>query len=138
MNNGEYIIQWNDLLNTGIQIVDKQHRRLIDLINQLFKCMKDGGDRMVLGNVVDELVDYTVTHFRTEEDLMKKHHYPDFEGHKRIHDQFVAKVGDFAEKLKSGVRLAPADIYKFLKDWLISHIEKQDRDGYAPHLKKRM
>jgi len=132
-----FIIQWNDKLNTGIQIVDNQHRRLVELINQLFQCMKDGGDRMLLGSVVDELVDYTVTHFRTEEDLMKKHHYPDFDGHKNIHDQFVAKVGDFADKLKSGARLAPADIYKFLKDWLINHIEKQDRDGYAPHVKKR-
>jgi methyl-accepting chemotaxis protein len=135
---GALIIQWSDNLNTGIPLVDKQHRRLVDLINQLFQCMKDGGDRMLLGSVVDELVDYTVTHFRSEEELMKKHHYPDFAAHKRVHDDFVAKVGDFADKLKAGARLAPADIYKFLKEWLISHIEKQDRDGYAPHVKKRM
>jgi len=93
--------------------------------------MKDGSDRMLLGSVVDELTEYTVTHFRTEEDLMKEHHYPDLADHKKIHDEFVTKVADFAEKLKSGARLAPADIYKFLKDWLISHIERQDRDGYA-------
>jgi len=136
--NGGFSIQWSDQLNTGIPLVDKQHRRLVELINQLFQCMKDGGDLMLLGNVVDELIDYTATHFRTEEDLMKKHHYPDFAAHKKIHDEFVAKVAEFAEKLKSGARLAPADIYKFLKDWLITHIEKQDRDGYAPHVKQRM
>jgi methyl-accepting chemotaxis protein len=132
------IIEWNDSLNTGIQLIDRQHRRLVDLINKLFQCMKAGGDRQSLDSVVDELIDYTVTHFRTEEDLMKKHHYPDFEAHKRIHDQFVAKVADFANKLKSGARLAPADIYKFLKDWLLNHIKDQDRDGYAPHVKKRL
>jgi methyl-accepting chemotaxis protein len=132
-----FSIQWSESLNTGIQMVDKQHQRLVELINQLFHCMKDGGDRMMVGSVIDELVDYTRTHFRAEEDLMKKHHYPDFAAHKAIHDRFVAKVGEFSEKLKSGARLAPADIFKFLKDWLISHIEKQDRDGYAPHVKKR-
>jgi len=114
--------------------MDQQHRRLVELINQLFQCMKDGGDRMLLAEVVDELVNYTVTHFRAEEDVMKKHNYPDLEAHQVIHKNFVEKVGVYAEKLKSGERLPPADIYNFLKDWLISHIEKQDRDGYGKYL----
>ena len=135
---GALSIQWKDSLNTGIPFVDKQHRQLLDLINKLFKIMKDGGDRMLIGSVVDDLAKYTIYHFREEEKLMKKHHYPDFDAHKNIHDQFVTKVGDFAEKLKSGARVAPADIYKMLKDWLISHIENQDIAGYVPHVKKRM
>jgi len=131
-----FVIPWDARFNTGISAMDKQHQRLVELINQLFQCMKDGGDRMILGGVVDELVKYTVYHFRAEEDLMRQHRYPDFETHKQIHEQFIAKVAKFADNLKSGERLAPADIYKFLKDWLISHIEKQDRDGYALFVKK--
>jgi len=138
ISGGDLVIHWNDSLNTGVPIVDKQHRRLVELINQLFKCMKDGGDRMLLGSIIDELVDYTVTHFRTEEDLMRKTHYPDLQQHKQVHDQFVSKVGTYMEKLKNGDRVPAADVYKFLKDWLISHIEKQDRDGYGPHVRARM
>ena len=134
----KFVIQWDDRLNTGLTIVDQQHRRLIELINQLFQCMKDGGDRMLLGNIIDELVDYTVTHFRTEEDLMRKTKYAGFDQHKQIHAQFVDKVGNYMSKLKNGERLAPADVYKFLKDWLIDHIEKQDRDGFAPHVKQHL
>jgi methyl-accepting chemotaxis protein len=119
-------------------MIDQQHQRLVDLINQLFQCMKDGGDRMLLGSIIDELVNYTVNHFRAEEDLMQKTHYPDFANHKKLHDQFASKVGVYMEKIKNGERLAPADVYNFLKDWLISHIEKQDRDGYVPHVKARM
>ncbi|MDX2480624.1 MAG: bacteriohemerythrin [Desulfuromusa sp.] len=132
--NGGVMFQWKDEYNTGVALMDRQHRRLVDLINQLFQCMKDGGDRMLLAEVVDELVSYTVTHFRAEEEVMQKHNYPDFAAHQQIHKNFVEKVGVYAEKLKSGERLPPADIYNFLKDWLISHIEKQDRDGYGKYL----
>ncbi|HEY5672108.1 MAG TPA: bacteriohemerythrin [Malonomonas sp.] len=132
-----FVINWDDRLNTGISLVDKQHRKLVELINQLFQCMKDGGDRMLLGSIIDELVDYTVTHFRAEEEMMKRTNYPDLENHKRIHQEFVAKVGSTLTKLKNGERVAPADMYKFLKDWLINHIEQQDRDGFAPHVRAR-
>ncbi len=135
-SNNKFVIHWDDKLDTGLTLIDRQHRKLVELINQLFKCMVDGGDRMLLGQVVDELVDYTVSHFRTEEDLMAKTGYPDLQNHKAIHQEFVAKVADFVTKLKSGERLAPADIYQFLKGWLINHIEQQDRDGFAPHVKK--
>jgi methyl-accepting chemotaxis protein len=133
---GGLSIEWNDSLCTGIKLIDNQHKRLIDLINQLVMCMKDGGDRMVLASVVDELVNYTVTHFRDEEEMMKKYNYPDFAAHKKLHDEFVAKVADFTGKLKAGDRLPPADIYRFLNSWLIGHIEKQDRDGYGPYIKQ--
>ncbi|MCW8859726.1 MAG: bacteriohemerythrin [Deltaproteobacteria bacterium] len=128
------MLQWKEEFNTGVALMDQQHRRLVDLINQLFQCMKDGGDRMLLANVVDELVNYTVTHFRAEEDVMKKHNYPDIEAHKLVHKNFIEQVAVYAEKLKAGDRLPPAEVYKFLKDWLISHIEHQDRDGYGRYI----
>lgn len=128
------LLKWKDEFNTGVTLMDQQHKRLVELINQLFQCMKDGGDRMLLAEVVDELVNYTVTHFRAEEDVMKKHNYPDLEAHKLVHKNFVDKVAVYAEKLKAGDRLPPAEVYGFLKDWLVSHIEKQDRDGYGRHI----
>lgn len=132
-------LQWKESYNTGVPLMDKQHRKLVDLINQLFQCMKDGGDRMVVAGVVDELVDYTVSHFRSEEDVMAKHHYPELEAHKQVHVNFVNQVAEYAGKIKSGERLAPADVFKFLKNWLVDHIEKQDRDGYGTFIsaKKR-
>ena len=136
-NNRGQMFQWKDKYNTGVTLMDQQHRRLVDLINQLFQCMKDGGDRMMVGEVVDELVNYTITHFRAEEDLLKKNNYPDFEPHQQIHKNFIETIAGYAEKLKSGDRMPPADIFNFLKDWLISHIEKQDRDGYGEFLKTR-
>ncbi len=131
------VLRWSDKLNTGIDLMDRQHQRLVELINQLFQAMKDGGDRMLVGQVVDELVDYTVTHFRAEENLMKKHNYPDFEAHCLIHKNFIDQVAGYATKIKTGDRMPPADVYKFLKDWLVGHIEGQDRDGYGMYISNK-
>lgn len=79
-----------------------------------------------------KLVDYTVTHFRAEEELMRRYKFPDYEAHCQIHKAFIDQVSTFVGKLKSGERMAAAaDVFKFLKDWLVNHIEKQDRDGYG-------
>ncbi len=51
----------------------EQHRRLVELINQLFQHLKDGGDCRLLGRIIAELVDYTVSHFRTEEYLLQQY-----------------------------------------------------------------
>ena len=96
--------------------------------------MKSGGDQMLLTGAVDKLVSYTAIHFRAEEDMMRKDNYPDFDAHQQIHKNFIEKVGIYAGKLKAGERVLPADIHNFLKDWLISHIEKQGRDGYGKFL----
>ncbi len=135
--NRKLTIHWDDRLATGFPIVDQQHQQLISLVNQLVHCMTDGDDRMLLGRVIDELVDYTVYHFRTEEDLMKSNNYPGFENHKQAHDKFTCKVGDYVGKLKNGEKLPPEDIYKFLKNWLTKHIEKEDQESFAPYSKAR-
>ena len=130
-NSSKSQLIWSDRFKTGVPLMDNQHKTLIDLINRLFDCMLDGGNREEITNIVDELVSYTVNHFRAEEDLMRKHHYPKLDEHIRIHQGFIAQISVFADKIKAEKRLSPADIYKFLKDWLVNHIEKEDRDGYG-------
>ncbi|MCF6180141.1 MAG: bacteriohemerythrin, partial [Geopsychrobacter sp.] len=133
---GGNLIRWREELNTGIPEIDEQHRRLVALINQLFAAMKQGSNKIEIATVVDELVNYTLTHFRDEEDLMRRHGYPGLSEHQRIHKTFVATVADYAEKIKGDENLSATEVFSFLKDWLISHIIKQDRDGYAPLIRR--
>ena len=60
--------------------------------------------------------------------------YPDLEAHKDIHRRFVAKVSEFNKKIHSDERVSASDIITFLRDWLISHIQRKDRDNYGPHI----
>jgi len=134
---GEELIRWSDDYSTGIGMVDGQHRRLLDLINQLFVSMKKGGDKETVSEAIESLADYTRTHFSDEEELMRQHGYPELDAHIRLHRTFVDAVQDYQRRLANDERLMPAEVFNFLKGWLIYHIQEKDRDGYAPYLHER-
>ncbi|MCD6292327.1 MAG: bacteriohemerythrin [Deltaproteobacteria bacterium] len=125
------LMPWSDSLKNGVSEFDNQHHRLVDLINELYKAMKTGRGNEVIVKVLDELVDYTGTHFAAEERLMLEHKYPDYDNHIVIHQEFVAKVVDFQKKFKLGEATLSLDLLEFLKDWLIAHIKGIDRK-YGP------
>ena len=73
------LLSWNDTYSVKIRKFDDQHKKLIDLINQLHDSMLVGKGKDVMGEVMNSLVDYTKTHFTAEETLMRLHNYPDYE-----------------------------------------------------------
>jgi len=81
-------IQWSDDLNTDIGVIDSQHKRIVDYINSL-EDVKGSNDRAVEEQVLNELVDYTLSHFAFEESLMEDAGYGYINGHKRVHQLFV-------------------------------------------------
>lgn len=121
------LITWSNMLSTGIAEQDNQHKKLIDLINQLNDAMKAGHGADVMGKVLNELVSYTVMHFGYEEKLMGQHSYSDTPAHKAEHAKFVQTVGDFKKKFDSGSAVVTAELMNFLRDWLTSHIMKTDK-----------
>mgnify|MGYP003623995791 FL=1 len=74
--------------------------------------------------VLGELIDYTATHFKGEEEQMVKYNYPDLERHKEIHDLFVSKVLEAKREFESGQAMLGPELMKFLGDWLVNHIQK--------------
>lgn len=78
------------------------------------------------------MVNYTDYHFKTEEKFFDKHHYPETEKHKEIHQSFVDKTVELKEGLESGQMTVSYDIMNFLRQWLIDHILKEDKkfDAY--------
>lgn len=81
----------------------------------------------LLGGVLDELVDYTKTHFGHEEEIMTGKAYPHYLNHKAEHDRFVKQVSDFQEKFKAGTLGLSLQTMDFLRDWLFNHIMKVDQ-----------
>ena len=121
------LITWSNMLSTGIGEQDTQHKKLIDMINQLNDAMQAGKGSEVLGKVLSELVNYTVFHFGYEEKLMSEHGYTDTPAHKAEHVKFVQTVGDFKKKFDAGNAVISVEIMNFLRDWLTSHIMKTDK-----------
>lgn len=128
-------IQWSDDLNTNIAVIDSQHKRIVSYINNL-EDVKDKDDRAVEEQVLNELVDYTLSHFAFEESLMEDAGYGFINGHKRVHQLFVKRVSDFMQRFKLGEDITE-ELLIVLKAWLINHIKSDDND-YVDIVKKNL
>ena len=126
-------MKWNRELEINIPEIDRQHQKLVALINELDAAMQDGRGKAVIGAVLDKLVDYTVYHFGAEEHLMDEHHYPGSVRHKTQHVEFVKKLIDFRSAYADGSLGLSISVMAFLCDWLAEHIMGTDRQ-YVPHL----
>src|SRR5664279_2066254 len=90
-------LHWSSDLDTGIDVIDKQHRRIVDYLNELNDA-NESGDQGVTNHVLGELVDYTPTPFAFEEELQEKANYPFLKAHKRVHEIFTKRVGEFLKR----------------------------------------
>ncbi len=124
---GDKLVEWSDALSVGVHEIDEQHKVLVNMINELHQAMRQRRAKEVLLDLVGKLAEYTVTHFGTEERLFDKYGYPDTPKHKEIHAKFVAKVKETEEQLRAGTATVSMDLMRFLKDWLVGHIQGTDK-----------
>lgn len=121
------LIKWDNTLSVNVQEIDKQHQRLIELINQLHELMKSGQGKDAMGPVLEDLVDYTKTHFSFEEKLFQKFNYEHSKEHILEHKKLVEKVLAFEKDFESGKSSISIDLMNFLRDWLTTHIKGTDK-----------
>lgn len=127
-------LNWNESMSVGVTLIDRQHQELLRLTNELHDAMIQGRGRTVLREIVDGLIEYTHTHFTTEEGYFEACDYPDCAAHKQQHRDFVAKVTDFKQGFDEGRLMLTLDVMSFLGDWLVEHIQGSDA-SYAPYLR---
>lgn len=119
--------EWKDDYKVGVRVMDQQHKRLVGLLNELHEAMGAGKGSEGARRVLKGLVDYTRTHFRTEEEFMEKHSYPGFLAHKKAHEDLTEQAEDLLAQSEKGKLTVPIEAGKFLKDWLATHILGTDK-----------
>jgi len=130
------LITWHPLYSVKVAQIDREHQKLIDLINRMYDAMKAGMAKEALRPVLTELLDYTGYHFRTEEELLRNNGYPDYESHKQVHDELAARVRKLKDDLDRGDYPAAMDVMLFLSNWLNVHILEVDKQ-YGPYLNSK-
>ena len=121
------LFEWSDGYSVGVQEIDEQHKELVGLLNQLHTAIHEHHGSEASRRILDELADYTRTHFMVEESLMRVSNYPEFENHKRNHEELIAQVQALQEKLDSGQAAITFELLHFLKVWLTRHINEADK-----------
>jgi hemerythrin len=120
-------LKWKSVYSVGIVSIDQQHQKLIGLINSLQVAVDYATGEHFERNALDELVDYTKTHFKYEEDLMEQNGYADFASHCSEHARMIARVEEVLSAYRQDPHNALHEALKFLKDWLINHINGTDK-----------
>ena len=122
------ILAWVPELDTGIDEIDRQHRRIVDYINKLYE-LRESPDRQALGDVIGEMVDYILSHFVFEETLIENAGYMFAGPHKKVHELFTRRVSEMQTRFDAGEDVA-AELHGMLSRWLFNHIRNEDH-GYV-------
>jgi len=118
---------WTEQLNTGIEVIDQQHRRIVEYINQLEDARSGGHPRAEIFYIINELVDYTVSHFAFEESMQEEAGYPFAKSHKKVHETFAQRVSEYQARFNAGEDVTKA-LSSLLVTWLFNHIKRDDVD----------
>jgi hemerythrin len=127
------LLNWNEGYSVNISQIDSQHKKLVDIINDLHDSMKAGKSKEILDKILNELINYTSNHFKTEEDMFDKYGYPDKIAHNKQHGDLVDQVLKFKSNFESGKSVLSIDLMNFLKDWLVQHMTGSDKK-YSSYL----
>lgn len=125
---------WNEKYSVNIREIDDQHKKLIGMVGQLHDAMRQGKGKQALDEVLRNLIQYTRTHFATEERLMKVNGYPEYETHKAKHDSMTQKVANIYREYQEGKATISLEVMNFLENWVDKHIMGTDMQ-YGPFLK---
>jgi len=118
---------WKQEYSVGNDLMDKQHQAIIEMINKMHEAMQVGKGGIEAGNIITEMIDYSVMHFAAEEELMRSLHYSGLNSHMKEHNAFMIKAADFQKQIDSGSFSLSMDIITFLRDWLTNHILVNDK-----------
>ena len=130
MSNQIEIFPWNENFATGVEAIDLQHRQLVKLLNRLVDHLAFQADAPALNEVFEELKNYTVIHFATEENIWHEYFVNDpwEEWHKNAHSDFITAVLEIkARETTETMEQVIEEIVRFLTHWLALHIIESDK-----------
>lgn len=122
------LFTWDEKYNVNVKVIDDQHKKLVDYINELDEAIRVGEGKEVLEDLLKDLIDYTHTHFATEERLMIDYGYPRYKRHKKEHDDLTKHVLNIQNKFLENDSIAVTlHAMKFLSEWLDNHLLGTDK-----------
>lgn len=128
--------EWTQEYSVENPLLDSQHQKLFDIINELFDSMTKKAELSKIEAIFASLESYGTEHFAEEEKLMRQASYPHLEAHQKEHADFFERIAQLKNQLRSGEKVytVPIETLIFIRNWLKQHILHKDK-LYAPFLR---
>jgi hemerythrin len=127
------MISWTDNLSVGIKEIDDQHKKFLELVNQLHDAVVAKKSHEVESKIIDSLIEYAFYHFTLEERYLDRSNYPHTEQHKKEHEEFVDKIIKFRKEHEKGKLAFTIKMINFMNNWWINHVLNSDKK-YEPYI----
>ena len=125
------MIKWKDEYSIGVDSVDEQHKELFEIANRSYDLLRNQLITDKYGKIIeiiDELKNYTIYHFKAEENYMQEIGYKKFLSQKVAHNDFLEKMDNIdVEQIDDGQNEYLRGILDFVSEWLVEHILKEDK-----------
>jgi len=127
---------WKEQYSVGVKEIDRQHRGLLDIINQVINSIEKKNKWQSTSAIIDSLINYAYNHFATEERYMIEAEYPELSWHVGLHLAFIRKVFLMSEEYKQKGLAMQKEILTYLASWYSSHVLEVDRK-YMSYMDKK-
>jgi hemerythrin-like metal-binding protein len=131
-------IDWDDSFSVQHEEIDRQHKKLFDLYNELHETLLHDtveNTTVVRTRTLNNLIEYIDYHFKSEENYLKEINYPDFAKHCQIHNDFSKQVIGYHKDLENGQIIFTTSLIKLIRNWIVDHIMIMDQQYVSYHKK---
>ena len=125
------MFEWNDKYNVGIELIDEQHQKLFEIAYRIHSLSRDQYSVDKYDEIIDllnELKEYTIYHFKAEEEYMEKIKYKRYFTHKIEHNDFIEKMESFSvNNIDEDQEEYVEKMLSFVAEWIVNHILEKDK-----------
>jgi len=124
-------LEWQPIYSVNVKEIDEQHKKIFAILNQIFTLKKNLAQsiptREEVSKVLNELKDYSIYHFGTEEKYFKEFNFPDQTTHIAQHEQYKKSLSELEKKWEtSAISEVVGELADFLQGWWLGHIQNSD------------
>lgn len=123
------IFIWDNSYEVGVGIIDTQHKKLVDILNQLDESLAERSDFQILLRLLNQLLEYTEYHFKSEEDIMRSlgYDHDKYEEHLQEHNEFTDHIKEKIKECIDNPEKVSNELLDIVVEWLLNHILMSDK-----------
>ena len=130
------LLDWKYEYSVGVKSIDEQHKKILELINELIESIRDSREDYIINDVLNDLLEYANYHFSLEEKLLHKFSYSNEHDHETKHREFTDKIKSLKIEENVHVGNIPIETLDYLENWFCNH-ELRDDSMYYEYFKSK-
>ena len=117
-------ITWKDDFKVNVKQIDDQHHCFVSMINLIIENIDT--EQVLLEGLCEELIAFARFHFLSEQNLMLRNNYPNYDGHKKEHNLLLRRLNENIVGVHFDKKNV-SELLEFLFEWFANHSNNEDK-----------